>query len=350
MIMRKHAALLVLLAAIGILSASCTTGGLQRAAPGPENAYVHDGSEELLREIEQFRESLRGSRAEGETHPRPESDDERGTADFLELKGAGPGTGIKAENVPPILEAQPVVAAKAPPRVVEEPPAPAPSVYLVERRPPTVSEIAAEMEDRASGNPSFKRVLAALLLAVGDAEGAFLAANSGRGEEENWETLVRAAASFRIGETDAAISLADQVLRRWKEQAPLKVTKLTLCNRISSYGVYEEYDRGWVVPRQEVLLYCEVDNFVAEKEGEGAYLSTLHIQIEIRDGSKAVWSWDPPEVVDRSRNLRDDLYVGTRFYVPSDLRPGEYKLRVTVSDKVGNKSAKEEIDLVVKSP
>ena len=350
MIMRKHAALLVLLAAIGILSASCTTGGLQRAAPGPENAYVHDGSEELLREIEQFRESLRDSRPEDTAPPGLTVAEERETTDFLELKGAGPGTGIKAENVPAILEAQRAAVAKASQRVVEEPPAPAPSVYVVERRPTRISEIAAEMEDRASGNPSFKRVLAALLLATGDAEGAFLAANSAQGDEENWETLVRAAASFRIGETDAAISLVDQVLKQWKEQAPLKVTKLTLCNRISNYGVYEEYDRGWVVPRQEVLLYCEVDNFVAEKEGEGAYLSILHIQIEIREGSKAVWSWNPPEVVDRSRNLRDDLYVGTRFYVPSNLRPGEYKLRVTVSDKVGSKSAKEEIDLVVKSP
>ena len=347
--MSKAGTFLLVAALFGLLSASCVTGERYREKAEWEEGVSISGSEELLREIERFRESLEQSKTQPEEAPEFAYGDEAASTDFLELKGAGPGTGVEAEKVPPILEALPRPEPSPSPPVAEEVEKPAPPVHIVEKRPPTISEIAAEMESMSSANPSFKRALAALYLATGDSERAFLVARSTQADEEYWETLVRAAVSFRIGETDAAISLAGQVLREWKKQSPLKITKLALSKRIASYGVFEEYDGEWVVPRQEVLLYCEVDNFVSEKEDDGRYVSKLRVRIEIRDGKRLVWSWEPPEVVDRSRNIRNDLYIGTRFYVPSDLRPGEYQLRVRVTDVIGSKSAKEEVNLVVKS-
>ena len=349
MSMRRAVAFLLVSALVGLLSASCVTGERYREKPEWEEGGSLSGSEELLREIERFRESVEQSKTRPEEAPELADGDEAASTDFLELKGAGPGTGVKAERVPPILEALPRPEPSPSLPVAEEVEEPAAPVHIVEKRPPTISEIAAEMESMSSANPGFKRALAALYLATGDAERAFLVARSTQADEEYWETLVRAAVSFQIGETDAAISLAGQVLREWKKQSPLKITKLALSKRIASYGVFEEYDREWVVPRQEVLLYCEVDNFVSEKEDDGRYLSKLRVRIEIRDGKRLIWSWEPPEVVDRSRNIRNDLYIGTRFYVPSDLRPGEYQLRVRVTDVIGSKSAKEEVNLVVKS-
>jgi len=348
---RRRVVFVMVQALLGLIVSSCTTGTLYRGHAEADEVYSPSRSDELLMEIEEFRESLRQQTEEAKGHPVRAASEGAETTGVLELKASGPGTGVEAENVPTILETlQLAEPTPAPPPSAEPAAAPAAPIYIVERQPPTIGEIAAEIESRSSANPRFKRALAALYLATGDAEGAFLAATSLEGHEEHWETLIKAAASFRIGETDAAISLADEVLREWKRQSPLRITKLALCKRISSYGVFEEYDRESVAPKQEALLYCEVDNFVTDEEDDGTHVSKLHVRIEIQDAGRAIWSWDPPRVVDRSRNIRDDLYIGTRFYVPSDLESGEYTLLVTVRDEVGNKSAKEETSLIVKSP
>jgi len=103
-----------------------------------------------------------------------------------------------------------------------------------------------------------------------------------------------------------------------------------------------------VAAGQEMLLYCEVVNFVSERQEDGSYLIDMPLTLEIYEGDRRVWSWDAA-TVDNSLNRRNDHYIATRFYVPAKLRPGEYSLKVTVRDRKGNKSAKGEMPLVVKS-
>jgi len=268
-----------LVAATAFLAASCVGPGMRERRETAAQAEMRE-TEELLRELEEFQKTLEQSKEAGKETASPGISAESPT-ELLEIKAAGPGTGIEAEKLPPM-------AAESWPRVPSPPREPSEVATAATPQPSarklTPEDIAEEFESASLKKPHLRHALAALYLAVGDPQKAFLTAAHRREDEEDWEKLIQAAASFRIGETDAALSLAREVLHDWQEQAPLQVTRLALCRRISSYGVFDEYDRDWVAAGQEMLLYCEVVNFVSERQEDGSYLIDMPLTLEIYEG------------------------------------------------------------------
>ena len=66
--------------------------------------------------------------------------------------------------------------------------------------------------------------------------------------------------------------------------ANLEVSSLAFCTEVDSYGVITKFPQYHFRPDQEVLLYCELDNFVSESL-RGGYETQLRGNYEIVDAS-----------------------------------------------------------------
>ena len=60
-----------------------------------------------------------------------------------------------------------------------------------------------------------------------------------------------------------------QAEKQLEKASALDVHHLAFCTAVNGYGLYKEFSNTKFKPNQEVLLYFEVDNFVAEKISNG---------------------------------------------------------------------------------
>jgi len=119
--------------------------------------------------------------------------------------------------------------------------------------------------------------------------------------------------------------------------SPLEVRNPAICRRVDSFGQFEEFEPYAFAPEQEVILYVEVLNFAFESSAEG-FETELHgaYQILTSDGHP-IADYDLPDDKQVSRNLRTDYFIPYRVFLPKDLEPGSYKIRVMLEDKKGKK-------------
>src|SRR5262249_3163456 len=82
-------------------------------------------------------------------------------------------------------------------------------------------------------------------------------------------------------------------------------------------------------------------------DGQSIYVTRLAGAVEIRDNDgKSVWKQDLCREPDPSQTPRHDYFDHYRFYMP-ELRPGWYKLEVSVEDIPTHRKAKQTLDLRV---
>jgi hypothetical protein len=129
---------------------------------------------------------------------------------------------------------------------------------------------------------------------------------------------------------------------------PLAVGKLCLCRKIVGFGSYEPLTESRVKAGQQVLLYCEMTGMRYEAN-DASFVSRLSSKIEIGSVGSGVSQWalelGPKEDVCASR--RHDFFVNYKFSVPPGLPPGAYRLRLTQTDLIANRSTAAEIPLVI---
>ena len=80
-----------------------------------------------------------------------------------------------------------------------------------------------------------------------------------------------------------------------------------------------------------------------------SYVSRLSSRVELisaRDGTK-VWEQSLGEAEDQCRSRRRDNYANYRITLPQTLPSGDYRLRLTQTDLVANRSASSELPLTV---
>lgn len=125
----------------------------------------------------------------------------------------------------------------------------------------------------------------------------------------------------------------------------LEVSSLAFCTSVESFGVSERFPKYQFTPDQEVLLYCEVDNFVSERSKDGKGFETqLQGSYEIVDsGGKRVADQSLPMDTHICRNLRRDYFIAYRVYMPQNISPGSYSLRLTIEDIKGRKFGQSEV-------
>lgn len=113
----------------------------------------------------------------------------------------------------------------------------------------------------------------------------------------------------------------------------LELKNLALCERVDQFGWYTEFPRKEFQPKQQVILYTEVENFAAEQKGPSSYETELQ-------GSYCILDSSGQEIASRQlqldkevcRNQRRDYFLAYRVYMPDNIAPGRYRLELTVED------------------
>ena len=129
----------------------------------------------------------------------------------------------------------------------------------------------------------------------------------------------------------------DEARAKLAELATLQVRNLTFVDKVDGYGLYEPRDSTKFKPGDQVWLYTEVDNFRSESTKEG-YRTTFATSYEVVDPQgRRVDGAQFPEVEDLCKNQRHDYHLRYGVALPTRIYPGEYELRLIVSDQLSNK-------------
>jgi hypothetical protein len=113
----------------------------------------------------------------------------------------------------------------------------------------------------------------------------------------------------------------------------LELRNLAFCERVEYFGWYTEFPRKEFLPKQEVILYVEVQNFAADHKGPAGYETELQGSYEIFDASgQIVASRKLPLDKEICRNYRRDYFLAYPIYMPDKIAPGHYRLELTIED------------------
>jgi hypothetical protein len=112
----------------------------------------------------------------------------------------------------------------------------------------------------------------------------------------------------------------------------LELKTIVFCERVEQFGWYTEFSRNEFRPKQQVILYVEVENFAAEKKGS-SFETELQGSYQIFDeGGRIVAERQLPLDRETCRNFRRDYFLAYPMYLPETIEPGRYRLELTVED------------------
>lgn len=112
----------------------------------------------------------------------------------------------------------------------------------------------------------------------------------------------------------------------------LEVRSLAFCTEIESYGQIKPFDGNRFDAGQQVILYCEIENFTA-KQTAGGFETHLQGSYDIFDAdNKKVVSQLLPADKQVSANYLRDYFIAYQMHLPQQLSPGTYRLQLTMED------------------
>ncbi|WP_147871443.1 hypothetical protein [Stieleria maiorica] len=128
----------------------------------------------------------------------------------------------------------------------------------------------------------------------------------------------------------------------------LSLNSLEFCTEIESYGQIKPFEGNRFVAGQQVILYCEIENFAAEDHG-GYFQTRLQGSYDIynADGTKVISQLLPVDQ-QRSRNRLRDYFVAYQMNLPKGLPHGTYRLQLTIEDVVGKKYGQSSIPFEIR--
>lgn len=117
----------------------------------------------------------------------------------------------------------------------------------------------------------------------------------------------------------------------------LELRSLAFCTEIESYGQIKKFSSNEFDAGQQVILYCEIENFTAEKV-EGGFQTHLQGSYDIYNSENAkVISQLLPADQQVSANYLRDYFIAYQMHLPKHLPPGKYRLQMTMEDINGKK-------------
>lgn len=127
----------------------------------------------------------------------------------------------------------------------------------------------------------------------------------------------------------------------------LEIQNATFCTEVDSFGILSKFPQYHFRKDQELLLYCELDNFVSTQVKDG-YETQLQGSYEIVDsnGRRMADQLLPPDE-HICRNQRRDYFIAYRMFMPKDIKPGRYTLKLTIEDMKGHKFGQTNLDFQV---
>ncbi len=118
---------------------------------------------------------------------------------------------------------------------------------------------------------------------------------------------------------------------------PITIRTIELCEKVLGFGVYDAFpERTFMAGReQKLIVYVELDNFLPTERTEAdGYEVHLRQELELYESNGfEVWSHEPVQIVDVSRNKRRDFFVVQLVTLPAQLSVGQYHLKVRVYDE-----------------
>lgn len=149
-----------------------------------------------------------------------------------------------------------------------------------------------------------------------------------------------------------ALVRLDDLRRILVDRSDPVVSKIALCRKVVTFGVYDEIGPSDFVAGREnqAIVYTEIRNLRAERSDDGRYVSRLGTRLEVLTAAgHSVWQHEEPEIVDESRDRRIDFFVAERIVLPSTLSAGDYVLKVMVQDKLSERMHEASTSFVITS-
>ncbi len=135
----------------------------------------------------------------------------------------------------------------------------------------------------------------------------------------------------------ASLMHLDQARAKLAELATLQLRNLAFVDSVDGYGIYRRRETREFRPGDQVTLYAEVENFRSESTKEG-YRTALSTSYEVVDASgQRVDGRQFPDVEDICQNPRRDFHMQYGVALPTRIYPGEYQLRLTITDQLSHK-------------
>lgn len=117
--------------------------------------------------------------------------------------------------------------------------------------------------------------------------------------------------------------------------ATLEVRNMAFCTEVLSYGQIKPFPNNRFQAGQLVILYMELENFVADRLTDG-YETHFQGSYQIYDSTgKRVAHQILPADRQTCNNYRRDYFIPYEFHLPDKLAEGSYRLEVTMEDAKG---------------
>lgn len=220
----------------------------------------------------------------------------------------------------------------------------------------------AQLEDDSQDSPrttdeAHEQVRLQLLqLVAGETEQAALGTPGLSASEQGyWSNQIYALATLlsdksgsdRLARADAASRHQSEASAKLREFSSLRVRNFVTCQEVYGFGAYEPRAEARYTPGDQVILYAEIDNYQSDASEEG-YRTTIASSYRLvgLDHNEIVGG-DFPLVDDLCLTRRRDFHIQYGVTLPSGLTPGDYRLELTVKDRLGDKIGHDQLMLTV---
>ncbi|MCC7146012.1 MAG: hypothetical protein IT443_06165 [Phycisphaeraceae bacterium] len=117
---------------------------------------------------------------------------------------------------------------------------------------------------------------------------------------------------------------------------PLRIRRVELCRRVDGYGIYDPVpSRTLLVGRDHrLIVYVELDDFTSVGKSDGSFEVKLAQELSLFNEADGLAVWRQPrvEIVDQSRNRRQDFFIVQVIDLPARLTVGKFILKTRITD------------------
>ena len=228
---------------------------------------------------------------------------------------------------------------------------------LPPKKDPTFEDVLRLQKDIAARRPSSdeeKLRLALLQAAAGNLEESERVLSGVKSRTNRMLPYVELYLRRQLGDHEEAAKLLAQLNEEGRTLAGFGIERAELVRRVRRYRDYVPAESPRVVPGGEVHLYVEPRNFASQASGD---CRTFHLRyewklIDERSVEQAVPAWDEAPADAREDKISSngpvaEFYQSFRLPLPLNLAAGRYRVRVTVTDVIAGKSARQDVPVEV---
>lgn len=305
------------------------------------------------RDMMEARQAADAQRAERAAPPPRASEPEEKPADASPNIAVTPGTQPANPDTPPVLANVGARPARAPAAIAgADSSVPAPNTGATPSGLPTdLDELLGRWiesnVDESYQSQLDRRILSALR---GDYDAARKPLELVSAEQQRTATrFIEALIEFRerpggdvSGDATALLKRIDALRDELVPLSELTVPRLVVCRKVVGYGLYEPITPPVFPPGQnsDLVLYCEIHNLSNQKQSDSSYLTHFDVKTAVltMQGS-VVHESATPGVRTVWREPRPECFIAPILALPGTLSPGDYVVKVTISDRIGGKVA-----------